>query len=402
MRQTPLPVAIIADDLTGALDTAAPFASHGLDTWLTLPSDTASRGVDAGAEVVALTTESRHLAADQAANRVESAIHRLATLRPQVVFKKIDSILRGNVGAEIVGAMTATCRQHVIIAPSVPSQNRTMRGGTVYVNGVRLSESVDGGGDGETTASAHLPDLLRPLGSLQIHMVSAGRYLRLAVEPGLHSYVVDAESEADLDTIAKFVIQRAPEILPVGAMGLGRALARALGQNASPQKPHVGSGMLLFIVGSRREVSAVQIGALRAAGAAEIEIPAGREPDLDSLLKRVSLEPETSLLVVRPELTAISGVSAQMVAGKLGRAAAAIVQRIGVSALVMAGGDTAAACLECLGAECLHVVGELHDGIAYGTFRGGLRSIPFFTKSGSFGRPDTWTRLAALLRVRSP
>lgn len=226
-----------------------------------------------------------------------------------------------------------------------------MRGGTVYVNGVRLSESVDGGGDGETTASAHLPDLLRPLGSLQIHMVSAGRYLRLAVEPGLHSYVVDAENEADLDTIAKFVIQRAPEILPVGAMGLGHSLAHALGQNASPQKLHVESGMLLFVVGSRREVSAVQIGALLGAGATEIEIPAGREPDLDLLLKRVSLEPETSLLVVRPELSAISGVSAQMVASKLGRAAAAIVQRIGVSALVMAGGDTAAACLECLGAK---------------------------------------------------
>ena len=91
-----------------------------------------------------------------------------------------------------------------------------------------------------------------------------------------------------------------------------------------------------------------------------------------------------------------------MVVGTLGRAAAAIVQRIGVSAVVMAGGDTASACVECLGAGCLHVVGELHDGIAYGTFRAGLRSIPFFTKSGSFGQPDTWTRLAALLRVGSP
>lgn len=401
MRHKPLSVAIVADDLTGALDTAAPFASHGLDTWLTLPPDLVSRGIDAGAEVVALTTESRHLAADQAANRVEATLHGLAVLQPAIVFKKIDSILRGNVGAEVAAALRTTGRRHAIIAPAVPSQNRTMRGGTVYVNAVRLPAHIDGG-EAESPESAHLPDLLQRAGCLQIHMVSAGRYLRLAVEPGLHSYVVDAENEADLDTIAKFAIQRAPEVLPVGAMGLGRALARALGQNASPQKLHVGSGMLLFIVGSRREVSAVQIGALRAAGAAEIEIPVGREPDLDLLLKRVSLEPETSLLVVRPELTAISGVSAQMVVGTLGRAAAAIVQRIGVSALVMAGGDTAAACLECLGAESLHVVGELHDGIAYGTFRGGLRSIPFFTKSGSFGRPDTWTRLAALLRARSP
>jgi len=401
MRRKPLALAIVADDLTGALDTAAPFASHGFDTWLSLPPDLVSLGIDADAEVVTLTTESRHLPADQAANRVGAALHALAALQPKIVFKKIDSILRGNIGAEVVAALKTTGRRHAIIAPAVPSQNRTMSGGTVYVSGVRLPASVDDGEAVETPMSAHLPDLLQPAGCLQLHLVSAGRLPTLGVEPGLHAYVVDAASETDLDTLAQFVVHRSSEILAVGAMGLGRALARALGQHAPPQKLLVGSGVLLFVIGSRREASAAQIEALLAAGAGHVEIPVGREPDIDLLLDHLGPQPETSLVVVRPELATIHGISAQIVADRLGRAAAAIVQRIEVSALVMAGGDTAAACLDCLRAKCLHVLGELHDGIAFGTFLTDTSTMSFFAKSGSFGRPDTWTRLAALLRTEA-
>lgn len=401
MRRKPLSVAIVADDLTGALDTGAPFASHGLDVWLTLPPNRMSQEVEAGAEVLALTTESRHLPADQAAIRVVSALQVAAPLQPKIIFKKIDSILRGNVGAEAVAAMMATGRRHAIIAPAVPGQNRTMRGGTVYVNGVPLPAGVGGQTALESTVSAHLPDLLQRAGFLQVHPVSAGQWPKLAGEPNLHAYVVDAESEADLDAVAQFAIQHSLEALPVGAMGFGRALARALGQDASPQKLDIGSGALLFVIGSRREVSAAQIGALRAAGACEIEIPVGPEPDLDLLVDRLSLQPETSLVVLRPELATISGVSAQTVAERLGRVAATIVRRLYVAALAMAGGDTAAACIEALGAECLHVRGELHDGIAFGVIVAGAR-VPFFTKSGSFGRQDTWARLAALLGTGSP
>lgn len=397
MRQNPLPVAIIADDLTGALDTAAPFASHGLDTWLTLPRDRVSRRVDISAEVVVLSTESRHLPADQAANRVAIAFHALAPLQPEIVFKKIDSLLRGNIGAEVVTALMTSGRRHAVVAPAVPSQNRTMRGGTVYVNGARLPAGDDGEEALEAPASAYLPDLLQRVGCLQVHLLSAGRWPTLAGEAGLHAYVVDAESEADLDTIAQFAIQRSPEILPVGASGLGRAFARALGQNAPTQKARIESGLLLFVIGSRRQASQAQLHALRAAGAAEIEVPVGTEPDIDLLLDRLSLQPAASLMVVRPEAIAASGVSMQAIADRLGRVAAAIVRRLDVAGLVMAGGDTAAACVQRLGAECLHVRGELHDGIAFGTLVTDVGRIPIFTKSGSFGRQDSWTRLVALL-----
>lgn len=402
MREKPLSIAILADDLTGALDTSAPFAAHGLDTWLPLTWDLAGRRVPPEADVVALTTESRHLPADQAAKRVEVAAGALFSLQPRILFKKIDSLLRGNVAAEIVAALSAAGCRHAIITPAVPGLRRTVRGGTVYVNGMRLAANVGGAEASERAESAHLPDVLQGAGCLNIHKVSTGTFPALAVEPGLHAYVVDAESDADLDCLAQFVTKRGSEVLPVGASGLGRSLARRLGQKPLRQKLRSGQGVLLFVVGSRREASLAQLHALRSAGADEVEVPVWGEPDIERLLDRVSPQAATSSVIVRPEAVAVPGVSPEVIAGRLGRVAAAIVRRHNVAGLVMAGGDTAAACVQALGAECLHVLGELHDGIAFGAIVAGAKTIPFFTKSGSFGGQYTWTRLVACLRTKRP
>lgn len=399
MRQNPLTVAIVADDLTGALDTAAPFATQGFNTWLAWPFDTVDHRVDAGASVLALTTASRTLPPDAAAHRVQAAMRALAPLRPEIFFKKIDSMLRGNVGDEIVAAMMATDRRHAIIAPAVPGQNRTMRGGTVYVNGRPLAAS-DYGSEivAEIPPTAYLPDLLQKTGGLQIHMVSSGQPPALAAGPGQHAYVADAETEDDLDKLAQFIVRHSPDVLPIGASGLGRALAGALGKGASVPKPKVGSGMLLFAVGSRQDASGVQVDALRAAGAGEIVVPVGPDADVDTLVRHLSRQWETPILVVRPESATAADASAGDIAARLGSVAASAVRKLRPAGIVMAGGDTAAACLEALEAECLHVVGELHDGIAFGTVFFASETMPFFTKSGSFGSQDTWTSLVALLR----
>jgi len=292
----------------------------------------------------------------------------------------------------------ATGRRHAIIAPSIPGQNRLMRGGTIYVSGLTLP-TADKDGEAELPKSAHLPDLLVGAGAMTIHMSLAGHRPTLASGPGLHAYVTDAGSEVDLDTLAQFVIQRPLDVLPVGASGLGRALARAVGDGAAPSRPpDVSAGLLLYVVGSRRQASVEQIAALLAEGAEEIAIPVGADDDVSAIIKRFGVPRAASLLVIRPESIQSAGVPPLQIAGRLGRAAAAVVQRLRPSAIVMAGGDTAAACLAALEAESLHVHGELNDGVAFGSIFSNAGVMPFFTKSGSFGQRNTWTLLAEQLR----
>ena len=91
---------IIADDLTGACDAAVPFARRGLATSVMLAAD----APPAAASVIAVSTESRHL--DESAASAEVA--QLADwLTAHVIFKKIDSLLRGHPGAEIAAALQA-------------------------------------------------------------------------------------------------------------------------------------------------------------------------------------------------------------------------------------------------------------------------------------------------------
>lgn len=404
MLANSLPLAIIADDLTGALDTAAPFASRTLDTWLAPHLDRLSNIVDRGANVVAVSTESRRMPPKRAAQRVAAVIDALQLFRPAIVFKKIDSILRGNVGAEIVGTLCATGRRHAFISPAVPSQNRVMRGGTIYLNGMRLAVGGRGSDGSEMPSSAHLPDLLKEPGELSIHRSAVGHRLTLASTPGLHAYVVDAESDADLDALAQFLIEHPDDVLPVGASGLGQALARAIAISPASdlREPRVdlAAGTLLYVIGSRKQASCEQVSALLRAGAEEIGVPVRDGDEVEALIEaRLSELKAPSIIVLRPDSTEATCLSTSEVAERLGRAASFVMRRIGSSAVVMAGGETAAACLAAFNAEWLHVDGELHHGIAFGTMGVGGEVVRFFSKSGSFGSSDTWVRLAEQLQA---
>jgi len=113
-------VLIVADDLTGALDTAGAFAQQGVSTKVVaqpLAADAASVGET---RVVALNTASRHLPAADAAARVQRCVRRFAGQHFDFVYKKIDSTLRGNVVAETV-ALIETALAGGLVQNSVQS-----------------------------------------------------------------------------------------------------------------------------------------------------------------------------------------------------------------------------------------------------------------------------------------
>ena len=98
-------VAIVADDLTGALDAAAPFAARALTTRVAVTADGLDAALAHDPAVVAVNTATRHADAETAAARVRDCAERLAALRPALLIKKIDSTLRGPVGAELAAIL---------------------------------------------------------------------------------------------------------------------------------------------------------------------------------------------------------------------------------------------------------------------------------------------------------
>src|SRR4051812_10256876 len=129
---------VIADDLTGALDTAAPFAARGWRTCVvpwpgssTLATATEWQRMAGASDVVVVDTSSRHVAPREAARRVRAAVTAAQGIRRRrgadayQLYKKIDSTLRGNVAAELAAFRATTGVARLPLAPAFPAQGRT-------------------------------------------------------------------------------------------------------------------------------------------------------------------------------------------------------------------------------------------------------------------------------------
>ena len=129
---------ILADDLTGAADCGLAFLRAGLPVTVGLGA--------APGPVAAIDLDTRRMSADDAAAAVREAAGRAEGL----VYKKLDSTLRGHVAAEIRAALEATGLARAVIAPAFPAQGRTVRGGQVFVDGEPTGRGVEGILDAET------------------------------------------------------------------------------------------------------------------------------------------------------------------------------------------------------------------------------------------------------------
>jgi uncharacterized protein YgbK (DUF1537 family) len=381
-------VAIVADDLTGALDAAAPFAGRGASTRVVVALEHLEASLDAWRgslpEVIAINTQSRHLAASAAAERVSRATTLLSLIAPEQWFKKIDSTLRGQVVAECL-AMRKACGRRLLLAPAVPAQGRTLRDAEVLVEGVPLASTAYG----DDARSAP------PLGPLD--EVFAREGLRLSRLPagsasGLPETdcVADAESDSDLDRLQAASLADAADWLMVGAAGLSAALARHL---FGPLRPGLaiprGTLSRLYVVGSRSPRAVEQEERLRCAA--------------PSLSVVEALEAWVSSPAVRPDLVIPGGPSDQ--AHDAEEVATVMAMRVeevvgqwpsGPGLLFLTGGDIAMAVLSRLGVTFIQVEAEWSPGVATGFLDGDPRRW-VMTKAGGFGHPDLLVELEACL-----
>ncbi len=366
-------IAIIADDLTGAMDTAAPFAARGLRTWV-FPEPALPDGAP-DAEVIAVNTETRHVAPDAAAATVAACVGRLGG--SEILLKKIDSTLRGNVAVEIAAAIAACGRPGVLVTPAMPTQGRVLRDGRLYVHGVPLAETAIGRDALSPPPAAPLIELLS-VAAPGCHWQALGAEDRVRLPAHL---VCDAATPADMEAIARCVLAAGRGVLACGSGGLAQALAALLDRPAKVAARIFAAGPLLCVVGSRTPQAQAQVAALAGAGeTAVVEVSPGVEVDA----------PRAPVVVLRPG--AAQGDPA-VVAAALAAAAATVVREIAPAALVMTGGDTALACFRRLGADAVEVADEILPGLALGRIRTGGRTLAVVTKAGGFGDDDVLLRL---------
>jgi uncharacterized protein YgbK (DUF1537 family) len=394
-----LSLCIVADDLSGAADCAAAFAGACGPVAVVLGDVPARSGR------MAMDTDSRAMDPAAAVAVVARAFERIARggWVPGLVYKKIDSTLRGHVAAELRAALDAAPQFSLaVVAPSFPEQGRTLSGGKLCLNGRPADESrqvVDL--MGMLAAAGLRPALLRqPMADpAQVQGLIAR-----AIAGDARAVVVDAASPDDLAQLAYalFAPAAAP-VLVAGSAGLARALARhfaptaasAVGQEAD----WLPGGPVLALVGSFSRASASQVRQLEACGAAQvIRLDAAQWLDEQRGPERRQAvdSAHEALRSGRNLVLAIAGQVVQPFSRALVRAmartAAPLLRHAGTC--VLTGGDTARALFDELGMSELEVTGEFEPGISVA--RVAAPAAPgFVLKAGGFGDAQALQRMIA-------
>jgi len=394
MVQT-LRVLIVADDLTGAMDSAGPFAEIGVETWVVAAPMQCDPATIARARVVSVNTDSRHLPAAQAATRVREIVRRLGPGAFDVVVKKIDSTLRGNVVAETLALLETSGRRGAVIAPAFPAQGRTVKSGVVHVNGVPLAETA-------FARDALSPPPLAPLQQVfaeaqpGLGVAIAGAADDFSSGSNIRVWIADGATDADLAATVSAVQGRLGELLLAGSAGITKPLARAcFGAAVSQAAPEKLTGTIVFVVGSRAVQSAEQVESLmQEPGTRMMRAPNGR-------LSQKEFPAARNLVLKATADEAGAEGDAQQVAADMARNAIDAARRTHAQALVATGGDTAIAILTVTGNPALQVLGDLMPGIPYARIR--VDGVPLWlvTKAGGFGGRDTFRQIARRLRAET-
>jgi D-threonate/D-erythronate kinase len=343
-----------------------------------------------------VSAASRHLPAGLAAALVQESVERLCPQRTEILIKKIDSTLRGNVAAETLAAMRASGRPNAIVAPAFPAQGRIVSHGMVHVHGVPLPQT-------SFARDALSPPPLEPLDRVfrsaaphaSVRVVPAQGPFDLAERGGPpRIFVVDSATDADLLATVAALSHALARCVLVGSAGIAAAVAQARLQ----ARPHVPAprlnGDLLLVVGSRAEQSAVQVERL----ARQPDVGLFRAPS-GKLADNAILHDHRPVAILRA-VQAAGDVSADAaeVARALAHAALRVLHTRRIEAVLATGGDTAIAILDALGVPALQVMGDLLPGIPYSRLDVSGRMLWLITKAGGFGVPDTLCDVVARLR----
>lgn len=388
-------LAVIADDLTGAMDTGLQFAKRGLQTLVSM----SSRRVP-DAEVVVVDTDSRDARASEARARVVDAARLLAGRR---LYKKIDSTCRGNVGYELRALHDAVQPRAVVVAPAFPAGGRTTLWGTQRVGGQPLELTFFAHDPRWPMRESHLPTLLAQQAGLEVAQVgldavAAGpealaTRLRATREPLI---VVDALEQEHLATLAAALALLGERWLPCGSAGLAEEWVAALRPAREPidPAPSRDAGALLAVSASRNDVSVAQVRvACEERGLRRIDLDARgvyeAEREVERLTRVVGAELDAGRdAVLTASFTPLIAGGGERVAELLALVVGRVADRHRPGGLFMTGGDMAVAACRALSVAALRIAAEVQPGVPGGQLVGGpMDGAWVVTKAGGFGDP---------------
>jgi D-threonate/D-erythronate kinase len=424
---TPL-VAVVGDDLTGVVAVGGELAARGLATVLprggeglrpnlVSPLFEKAKGPYVGSAIV-VTTDSRHDPPDVARDKLLSASKALSDMGATLLIKKVDSLLRGNIGPELVAAMEGWGADKVLCVFAAPSHGRTTVGGEQLVNGEPVGRDDPGSYLRFGSRGGSIIELLREdfgdrVYSLNLEVVDAGRRaIRKELEAVLNGdwadvVICDSTATKHVTDCVGVAVSAGFQLL-VGTSDLCDAVADALGDEGrlSPKAP------VLVVSGTASQAGRNQVADAASKGIVRLvkvstevirTVPptsSARPPaanfdagEIKGYVRRASaLLNAGESVVVCPQDPPAPGEDVQgspAVARALAEVGVGAIREARIAGVVATGGETAEVMLDLLGARGMVIGRDVIPGVPEAVVLGGPHAgLRFVAKTGAYGGRD--------------
>lgn len=429
--------AVIADDLTGANDTGVQFAKYDWKVSVLL-GDTASSLRPSDRDVLVWDTDSRSVSLEVAYRRTAAAVRDALQLGAETLFKKLDSTMRGNLGAELDAVYEEAKPDFIVIAPAFPDAGRQIVNGKLLVGGIPVDETEFAKDPKTPVPDADVPSLISRQSKYGVQKISTSLLAEgaSALEPlladckqkGIPYLLVDASGNEDLKRTADLFNSLQSKLVWAGSAGIAHYLAAkprtAEGHTASEQAHSFtqASKPALLVVGSvsgrsRRQLQLVLEQPLTRGIMVEAHLTVGHAEARTGELQRAALEAIHSLqagcdtviyssgdaeaIKLAQETGAQYGLAphevSDAVSKALGEAAVQVMDQSELAGVVMTGGDTAKQVCSLLGSTEFQLIGEVETGVPIGRMTG-KQALSAVTKAGGFGTDRALLNAMAALK----
>ena len=403
---------IIADDLTGANDTAIQFVKHGSPALVVIDSMFRESSIYNGFDILSFNSDTRTMSPKDAYREVGSLVQRLRSAGLEGLFyKKVDSVLRGNPGPELEAVMDELEIPLAVAAPSFPANRSVVQDGILKSGraGQAAINAVDLFADSMKKKADNIP-----LEVIRQGCAQTAEYVLARNKKGVQVFVADAVTDEDLQVISRLSAVTGKPLIFAGAAGLANQIAH----NMEKKQTEIKQPLLqpctpaLVAAGTRQGETSSQIAAL----CQTLSVPAIRfkvdlvENGKSEEAVRLAFEEVSRVMESGPALCVVAvqsmfdsqipegnvtwnqedDTAAAAISSALGTLAGKLCETFRFPSMITTGGDTTLEICKSLGITGIQPLAEICPGIPVGKITGGdCEGRYIITKSGRFGNKDT-------------
>lgn len=412
---------IIADDLTGALDTGVQFSKKNMSAIVTTDLNFNFEDICKEADVVVIDTESRHIPADEAKERVKSALSKFDKKEIKFFYKKTDSTLRGNIGSEVEGFMEGLNIDEVSFIPAFPLGKRTVKDGVLYVNNVKLAETQFAMDILNPVTDSFIPDIINKQSDINVKLKDINEEFSPLDNKEKHIYIFDSENMEDMENIGKFLHNKNRLNYTIGNAGFAEVLTHYIKSDTKKEDIILEDDRILFVCGSVNITSLKQCKYAEKIGYCSdslkfTNIISEDYKNSDNYItdkeyfkekinnnKKFLLRTSDSEDVIKKaiEYTEKNSISMEEltsnIANSTGQLVSDLIREHEIRNLIIFGGDTLMGILKNIGCQYIIPMSEIFPGVVFTRAVGKDTAINVITKAGGFGEESIIERINEFL-----